>query len=137
MDRELMELMKGFAIEALENYRGMDESVYSCDLSGELTMEINNNGSVSFSTFKAKEFIKKYYDEMGEVVEYCKDNFEMTLNPFSEPETAEVMMYITYVESLVNRLPTIDAEWNEQIELSDEMIDTLISEIESVSDIEL
>lgn len=46
----------------------------------------NANGSVLCNTYQTKEFIKENFELFGDLVQYCKDNWDMTLNPFSEPE---------------------------------------------------
>lgn len=56
---------KNYAITELEEMKGYDRSIYLCDLGMELTHAINCNCTATYSTWKAKEYIKEWFDEAG------------------------------------------------------------------------
>lgn len=119
--------LKAQIIDKLNDYSG--GTYYACDLAYTLFEGENANGSVFCNTYKTKEFIKANFDIFGGLVEYCKENMDFTLNPFSEPERAHVILLLESCQSLLAQLPAIDKNWNEQIELTDEMILQLTNEI--------
>lgn len=129
---------KAHAIQELEEMKGENRSVYACDLGYELTHEINCNGTATFSTYRAKEYIRFWWDEAGDVIEYQKFNYGQILhNPFEEPEAFHVCMIIEGVNTLLARCPFIDTHWNDEIILDRKTINTIIREIRAQNTIEL
>ena len=129
---------KAHAIQELENMKGENRSVYACDLGYELTQGININGTATFSTYAAKEYIRFWWDEAGDVIEYQKFNYGQILhNPFEEPEAFHVCMIIEGVNTLLARCPFIDKYWNDEIILDRKTINTIIREIRKQDRIEL
>ena len=114
-------------ISRLNDYKGTTN--YMCDLSSILFESENANGSVFYNTYKTKEFIKENFDLFGYLVEYVKDNIGMTLNPFYEPEKAHVILLIEASQSILSKLPTIDKLWNEEKELTPNLIKQLTKEL--------
>lgn len=109
-----------------------ETNVYMCDLAVTLFQSENCNGSVLYSTYKTKEFIKENFDLFGDLVEYVKDNLDMTLNPFSEPEKAHVFLLIEASSSILSKLHTVDKNWNDELELTPKLIKKLKKELESL-----
>lgn len=129
---------KAHAIKELEYMKGWDKTVYACDLGYELTYEINTNGSATFSTYAAKEYIRFWWDEAGDVIEYQKFNYGKILhNPFEEPEAFHVCMIIEGVKTLLANCPTIDENWNDEIILDRKTINKIIREIRMQKEIGL
>ena len=122
--------LKSQIIERLNDYKGVN--TYLCDLSGLLFESENVNGSVFCNTYKTKEFIKENFDLFGDLVEYFKDNLDMTLNPFQEPEKAHVCLLLEGSQSLLSKLPTVDKYWNDQKELTPSLIKKLTKEIKDL-----
>lgn len=116
--------------DRLSDYSG--GNYYGCDLAYTLFEGENANGSVFCNAYKTKEFIKANFDLFGDLVEYCKENMGMTLNPFSEPEKALVILLLESAQSMLAKLPLIDENWNEQIELTDDAIEILCAQIEEL-----
>jgi hypothetical protein len=122
--------LKNQIIDKLNDYDGVN--YYGCDLSSTLFEGENANGTVLFNTYQTKEFIKENFDLFGDLVEYCKDNMDMTLNPFSEPEKAHVILLLEASQSILSKLPTIEKEWNNEIELTPKMIKKITKELLSL-----
>ena len=70
-----VEYCKNHAISELEDMKGFNRSIYFCDSGYELTSAINCDGSATCNTWLAKEYIKEWYDEAGDVYDYHKDNY--------------------------------------------------------------
>lgn len=119
--------LKTTIIDRLNDYAGGTH--YSCDLAQTLFEGENVNGSVLYSTYQTKEFIKANFDLFGDLVEYVKDNMDYTLNPFQEPEKAHVWLLLEASRAILSKLPTIDKNWNNQIELTPKMIKKLTKEL--------
>ena len=118
-------------ISRLNEYKGTIN--YMCDLSSILFEGENADGSVLYSTYQTKEFIKENFDLFGDLVEYVKDNIGMTLNPFSEPEKAHVILLIEASQSILSKLPTIDKFWNDEKELTPKLIKQLTKELKALN----
>ena len=119
-------------IEKLNDYEG--QKVYACDLAYTLFEGYNMDGSITYSTYKASEWIKKYFDELGEVVEEIKWNLgsEFIPNIFDEPEKFMVVIYLEVGASLLSQCKFIDDNWNDEIELTDENINTIKEQLQEV-----
>ena len=128
---------KAHAIQELEELKGMDASEYGCDLYITLTQDINVNGTATFSTYEAKEYIKLWWDEAADVYQYQKDNYgEAFYNPFESPEAFHVCMIIEGVRALLCKCRLIDEFWNEELPLTKKNINRLFRQIKAQWEIE-
>lgn len=126
---------KDYLLNQLEDYKGCKS--YACDLYLLLTEGINVDGSATYSTNEAKEYIKEWFEEAGKYYEYAKMNFgEVFSNPFENPEAFQVEMISQGVSSLLSQVETISDNWNEEIEITDELIKEIKKHIESIHEIE-
>lgn len=112
---------------ALDDYT--DESVYGADLAYKLFEGENIDGSVTYSTYAAKEFIKDHWDDAGEIAQYLKENLDMTINPFDEPEKFHVVMLLQGAQEILNESEYISDNWNNEIDLTSENIKMIKDEI--------
>lgn len=120
--------LKNQIINRLNDYAGT--RIYMCDLAYKLFEAENVDGTVTYNTYKAKEFIKENWDLMADLVEYVKDNLQTTLNPFLEPEKAHVYLLLEGARPLLSQLPTVDKYWNDdEKELTPKLIKQLTKEI--------
>ena len=117
-------------ISRLNDYQ--DTTHYICELSLILFERENKNGSVLYNTYRTKEFIKENFDLFGYLIEYVKDNMDYTLNPFSEPEKAHVWLLLEASRSILSKLPTIDKFWNDEKELTPNLIKQLTKELNAL-----
>lgn len=124
----LTDYCKNFIADNLENYS--NQSIYGCDLGYTITEGINIDGSCTYSAYKAKEYLKFWWDEAADYLQYEKDNFGENLhNPFENPEAYMVCMVIEGVNSLLSKSKFIDDNWDNNIELTDKNINKIILEI--------
>jgi len=127
---------KGHAIDNLRDMQGWDISEYGCDLGMKLTESINVDGSATYNTYEAQEYIKEWFNEAAEVYEYEKSNYgEVLHNPFERPEAFMVCMIIYGIENMLSQCPTVNRFWNQKRLLSKTLINRIIKDIESISSI--
>ena len=120
-------------LSELENYDG--QTVYACDLGITLTEDINANGTFTYSRELAKEYLKEWWNDASDYWDYEKWSFgENQHNPFDNPEAYIVAMVIEGVNVLLSKCPLIDDNWNDEIELTDDVVSTLKEQVEELSD---
>lgn len=97
---EFTEAVINFICDEVAGYVGRE--VYPEDLDTVLTEEINMTGSVNCSTYCAKQNIVANFHLYGSLVEFLENEFGEKLNPFKEPERAEVIAYIEAARILID-----------------------------------
>lgn len=109
------------------------QDVYMCDLGLELTQEMNCNGTFTFSRTEAMDYLREWWNDASDYWEYEKFSFgEHFHNPFDNPEAYTVCMVIEGVRSLMSQCTEVDENWNDQVELTQEMCDSILEQIESL-----
>ena len=76
--------------------------IYPEDLAMRLTEEINMTGSANCSAYLAEENIAANLHLYGSLVDFLENELDMDLNPFKEPERAEVIAYIEAARILID-----------------------------------
>lgn len=136
MKTNFFEYCKNYAVEHLEGHEG--QIVYACDLGNHLTEGPNVDGTLTYSTYEAKEYLREWWDDAGEYWQYEKDNFGENLhNPFENPEAYMVCMVIEGVRSVLSRCEFIDDKWNEQITLNKRTIKKIVEQVKEQTNDEL
>lgn len=83
------------------------------------------------------EYIKEWFDEAAEVYQYQLDNYGQVLqNPFENPEAWMVCMIIEGVNNILGQCDVVEEFWNDEIELTDEIIQKIIAYVQEVEEIE-
>ena len=127
METNFTTYCKEYITDRLSDYKG--GIFYLCDFASEITKCDNVNGSITYSSYKAMEFIKEHFEAARAYWNYAKDNFgEVNHNPFEEPEAYMVCMVIAGVNSLMSQAIGNPDDWdNKEIEegLEDADIDWL------------
>ena len=121
-------------IDNLYNYEG--SNVYGCDLAYTLFEGYNVDGSITYSTYKATEWIKNHFNELGEIVDEIKFQLgsENIPNIFDEPEKFMVIIYLEVASYLCGRCELIDKNWNNEIKLNTKTIETIKKQLEKLKD---
>lgn len=96
---EFTEAVIEFICDKIADFVG--RKVYPEDLAMKLTAEINITGSVNCSTYLAEENIAANFHLYGSLVEFLENELDTKLNPFIEPERAEVIAYIEAANILI------------------------------------
>lgn len=124
---------KAFIKDELDNFEGID--VIGCDLAQELTMDANMNGSITFSTYQASLILKEWWDELEGINSRIYDELGFThddVDVFDTPEKYHVIAVIEGVSSILDGLEIIQENWDNNIELTRDVIDTIIEQIDGV-----
>ena len=133
--KNFFEYCKEHLLERLDEYVGTTH--YACDLGFILTECENVDGTLTYSHYEAKEYLRLWWDECADYWEYEKFNFgENTHNPFERPEAYMVCMVIEGVRSILSQCAIIDDNWNEEVELTEEFCAQLRSELDYVTKIQ-
>lgn len=132
-NEQLLNEIKKYLTGKLNDYKGCYS--YGVDLSHLLTEGENANGSVYCNTYQTKELIKANFDLFGDFLEYYKQEFGEMLNPFSEPEKTHVIFLIVATEQILNSSKYIQDNWDNQIELTDEVIKTLKADVKNFKEL--
>lgn len=114
-------------VEHLEDLEG--QVVYGCDLAFTLFEGENNTGSYTCNAYESRQWIKEYWDYLGEVVEDYEFNYgEVPTNPFKSVEEFQMQIILHMASSLVAESTFVEVNWNEEIELTEETIEQIVSE---------
>lgn len=129
-ENEMLLEMKDLLKDLLEEYEG--SSVYGCDLGFTLLERYNVDGTYTYSTSEAEKWIKKNFEDIGEIYE----NLEAKIgalsipNPFKEPEAFQVCVMLEEADYMLLRCGFIDKNWNEEITLDKENIEKIFKELD-------
>lgn len=124
----LTDYCKNYITENLPECVGRD--ICGCELGCTVTERINADGSCTYDTELAKDYIKNWFDEAGEFLDYELTNFgENKYNPFEEPESFMVCMVIEGINSLLSQSDFVNSFWDDKTKLTKKMVTTILKEI--------
>ena len=118
---------KEFTGEHLDELEGV--SVYACDLAYTLAESDNINGTMTYSTKAAIDYIREWWYDCADYSDYEEMNFGKRSNPFANPEAFMVRMVIEGINSILSQCEMIDENWNDEIELTPEVIEAIKEQI--------
>lgn len=134
----IKEFVKGEIIERLEDLKGYEESHYICDLGYTLFESENVNGAYFCSNYTAKKWVNKNFEHIREIAEEIKFQFgadyanKVLLDVFNDSDRLIVVIVLEVASYLISRCNTADKYWNDEITLTDEILNNLIEEIEEL-----
>lgn len=133
-----MDTLKNFVIDAMidELNEMEDREIYGADLGYEIFETANCDGSYTCNAQEAKEFIKDYYEDIGDVVESIEFNLGKgsVCNCFNEPEKFQVQIMLEMSSSLIAQVSIVDDNWNNEFTLTKETIEKITKELEEMKD---
>lgn len=132
---EFFEYCKQYILDNLDEYEGQD--AYACDLGITLTEGMCCDGTFTYSTAKAKEYLIEWFEAAAEYSEYEKFNFGERSNPFENVELFTVKMVSEGVISVLFRCEFINDNCNGKIELTPDIIAIIKEQVEEQTDDEL
>lgn len=125
---------KQYIYDHIDGYRG--QKVYSCDLGYTLTDGPNHDGTLTYSTAKAMDYLAEWRWDAADYWQYEKDNFGENLhNPFDNPEAYMVCMVIEGVRAMIDRAITelgLNDQWNDEVELTADLIEKIKGAVEEM-----
>ena len=121
--------VKNLLVEKLDNYKG--SCIYGCDLAFTLLESENCDGSIDCSSYKAMQWIKENFSELGDVIEDIELNFgEKSIpNVFLEPEKFQVVCYLEIASKLISKCEFVNNNWNVDIMLDEENINIIKNQL--------
>lgn len=125
-----MNELKQWLIEEIKEhlYNYEDCEVYACDLAYTIFEGENIDGSYTCSIYDAKEWIKKYWDDIGEIIEEIKFQLgsEYIPNVFDEPEKFQIVIILEGASFILSQSDYINTYWNDRIKLTKTNIKKII-----------
>lgn len=116
-----LEYCKDYILDNIDNFEGTTH--YACDFCTDITEGPNIDGTLTYSTDKAIEYLHEWWYDCADYWEFEKNNFgENFHNPFDNPEAYMVCMVIEGCYSILSRCPYIEKHWGDQIELTAKVI---------------
>ena len=131
----LNELEKNVRDEIIEKLnQGACENEYGCDLAYSLFESENIDGTFTYNTYEAEEWIKTYFDEIGEVVKNIELNLgkESIPNPFTNAEPFQVVIILEVSQYLLSQCEYIEDNWNNEIELTGDVVDLIREQLSNL-----
>jgi hypothetical protein len=119
-------------LDNIDEFEG--DSKYGCDLGYELTQGMNCDGTFTYSTKEAMEYLQEWWWDAEQYSEYEDFNFGERTNPFKNVEAFLVRMVVEGVNGLMGKLPIIEEHWNDKLELTPENIEIIKEQLGELSD---
>ena len=100
-------------------------------LSEKICESMKYDGTATYSRSEAEEYLKNWWDDCGDYIDYLNDNGISDFNPFNSPEKFMVWMVMDGVRILLNNAAdTAEIETYEEITITNDIINTILEEIE-------
>jgi hypothetical protein len=97
------EIKKEIAFEMYDSFKNYEsiQDMYLCDIAS----EFYNNDYYIIGTYQAKEWLKKYFDDMLEVIEYWEDmTGEQYGHMITEVEKLATLVAYTVADTILNEV---------------------------------
>lgn len=117
--KEIREQIRSEIKDMISDY----ENVYGCDLA----YEMYNYDYYIIGTYKAKQELKKYFDDMCECIEQYKEEFGTTYEDITDAEKLLSLLMLFVAQDVLSESETLNEHWDEQ--LSEEMLIKIAKEI--------
>ncbi len=129
-----MKTLKAWIIdEMISELKEMEgRTVYGCDLGFSIFESANVDGSYTYSTYEAINWIKKYFDDLGEIVEETTAEGLTPPNVFDKPESFMVFIMLECSSYLTGKCKFIEDNWNDEIELNKKNINRICKELKEI-----
>ena len=125
-------------IGELHNYEGC--GFYGADLGYGLLEGYNIDGVIFYNNYKAEEYIKTHFEDLGEIIEEIKFQFDsefiskLMLDMFDSPDRFCCVVYLEVASYLCGRCKFVDDNWNNEFELTEDNIKVIVSQLKELKD---
>ena len=122
-------------VSKLEDYEDM--SIYGCDMSYTLLEQYNIDGSITYNTCEAIEWLKNnirdIYDFLPTLKFMYDDEFytKLCIDILENPEKAMTIICLEKANDILSSLKFINDNWNNKIVLNKENINIIKKELEN------
>lgn len=132
----LLDYSKNYILEQLDNYEGTTQ--YACELAMTLTECADADGTLVYCRNEAIDYLREWWYDCADYWDFENDNFGRNYhNPFDNPEAYMVCMVIAACETILSKCPVIDEHWNEQIELTEDVVNDIKEYVKEYNDNDL
>lgn len=117
--RKIRNLIKDEIKDMIMDY----EDVYGCDLA----YEMYNNDYYIIGTYKARQFLKKYFDDMIECLEQYEEEVGETYPDITNSEKLATLLALSVAEDVLCESKTLDEYWD--CRLTEENLEAIKEEL--------
>ena len=117
--RKIRNLIKDEIKDMIMDY----EDVYGCDLAHEMY----NNDYYIIGTYKARQFLKKYFDDMIECLEQYEEEVGETYPDITNSEELATLLALSVAEDVLCESKTLDEYWD--CRLTEENLEAIKEEL--------
>ena len=117
--RKIRNLIKDEIKDMIMDY----EDVYGCDLAHEMY----NNDYYIIGTYKARQFLKKYFDDMTECLEQYEEEVGETYPDITNSEKLATLLALSVAEDVLCESKTLDEYWD--CRLTEENLEAIKEEL--------
>lgn len=129
MTKEFKEFINNYIEDELISWEG--STVYGSELWYDLTETIDMNNGYFNSYDEAFDFVKKYLSDASDAYEYYMLNLGECPNPFENINYYTVLMIQYGVSTQLGQSETVNSFWDNQEELTSNIIDKIIKDIKN------
>jgi hypothetical protein len=129
----LLEYSVDYIVNRLQDFNGESfPDVY--ELSNELTMHDNMSGSFTYSRYNAQQYIKEWFNELGDILEHYESQMgePLKVNPFTDSEKFHAIVVMLKIEMLLSGLKCLNVDGD--IVLNDQTIKAITDELETIKE---
>ena len=129
-----MATIKEFVADVLMDKLDEYEGTSSCggELDFYLLQQYNVDGSYTYSTYEAKQWIQEHFDELGEIVEEMTEEGLAPYNVFDNPEAFQVQIMLYVASQLLGQCETVTEVWNDEFILEADIIEKIKNELDEI-----
>lgn len=129
------EYCKDYIKDHLNDFEG--QTVTTSDLAYYITQGPNTDGTLTYSTEEAKNYLREWWDECAEYYQFEEFNYgNHPHNPFDKPEAYMLCMVIEGINLLLQDCDIFKKHWEGDIELTKRNINKIINQVNDLNDIE-
>lgn len=126
-DQEFVSDVRGVISDWL--YDRIGNTVFISDLQYNIVQGYHMNGYWIFGTEEALNYICKHYWIAKDLIDYYQEECDIVLNPFESPESFTVWLLDYGVGELLNENKYVQDHWDEEIELTKEIAQSILDNI--------
>ena len=136
-NNEIKNIMIDDIMDKLEDYK--DTEIYACDIAYTLYEAENADGCIfSYYTRDNEEFIKKYWDDLPEILEELRWNFDceyfskILIDMFDNPCKFVLIVCLEVANYILGQCKLLEDNWNDKIILTRKNINILKKQLEEM-----
>ena len=136
-DNKIKDSVIDILLDKLDNLKDEEYKSYSCDLAYNLFEGENVDGVYFYNNYKATEFIKEHFEDLGEIIEELNFQFDkefvnkLVIDIFDNPDRFCVVIFMEVASYLLGSCESVEEFWNEEIILTNDKIDKIKKELEN------